>query len=77
MEAGAQPGQAQLSEVVKSRMLLEGSTRLDHKAEEKLLLPLFGEGRREFELWKREDAQGYIQQMEAWEQVGNVAHILA
>lgn len=69
VEAGARPGEAQLSEVVKSRMLVEGATKLDHHAEEQLLRPLFEGAPEEFDRWRQEDVQGYIQQMEAWEQV--------
>lgn len=63
IEEGSLPGQSHLSEVLRAACLLQGSTRLDQKAEEALLLPLFDGVPLEYERWKRDDPQGYISQV--------------
>jgi hypothetical protein len=63
IEKGSLPGQAHLSEVFRAACLLQGSTRLDQKAEDMLLLPLFDGVPLEYERWKRDDPQGYISQV--------------
>lgn len=47
---------------VSTSFLLQGSTRLDQKAEE-LLKGLFDGVPWEFERWKKDDPQGYISQV--------------
>lgn len=63
IEGGSLQGQAHLSEVLRAACLLQGSTRLDQKAEKVLLLPLFDGVPLEYERWKRDDPQGYISQV--------------
>jgi hypothetical protein len=56
------PGESQLSERLRSRCLLLGSSMLDVQAEVNLLLPLFG-GEEAYVQWKSEDPQSYISQV--------------
>ena len=57
------PGESQLSERLRSRCLLLGSSMLDGQAEANLLLPLF-EGLAAYQKWKSEDPQSYISQVQ-------------
>lgn len=56
------PGESQLSERLRSRCLLLGSSMLDVQAEVNLLLPLFG-SEAAYVQWKSEDPQSYISQV--------------
>jgi hypothetical protein len=56
------PGEVNLSERLRSRCLLMGSSMLDAQAEVNLLLPLF-ESEEAYVQWKSEDPQSYISQV--------------
>jgi hypothetical protein len=60
--SSSHPRESQLSERLRSRCLLLGSTMLDAQAEANLLAPLFGSAAA-YVAWKTEDPQSYISQV--------------
>jgi len=68
--ATAAAGKCRLSEVFRSDCLPLGSSRLDERAEETIIKPLFSSHPPgAFEAWKRDHHHSYRSQMEEWEKV--------